>query len=162
MTLQTGALLKYGPIQGECASNKRPQEIAAGETLRLKSGRFVTNNAGVAEVADDGDTILLGWIEPEAGEGVAVTGDMGILIPAMGDKTVYRIPILAGTYVATMLHKTCDLVRATVNGVTLIQGAKLDGSGEDVLYIVGGDLVNNEWVDVQIYQPKITGLTGVV
>lgn len=162
MNLQTGALSKYGIIQSEDSSNKRPQAISVGETFRLKSGRFVTNNGGNAEVADDGDTLLLGWLDPEAGEGVSVSGDMGVLIPALGDKSIYRIPIIAGTYTADMLHKTCDLVRATVNGVTLIQGAKLDGSGEDVLYIVGGDLVNNEWVDVMIYQPKVTGLTGVV
>lgn len=164
MTLQTGGLLKYGPIRGEGAANATPWLIAASEQFRLKSGRFVTKGtSGPAEVADDGDTLLLGWIDPDNGEVLSVSGDYGNLIPAMGDQTIYRIPILAGTYVATMQGKTCDLVRATVAGVTLVQGAKLDGSGEDVLYIVDGDLSgNNEWVDVQVNQDKVTSLTGVV
>ena len=163
MTLQTGGLTKYGPIKFEDKATRLPWPVAASEQFRLKSGRFVTKGTnGPAEVADDGDTLLLGWLDPENGETLSVSGDMGILIPAAGDKTVYRIPINAGTYVATMQGKTCDLVRATVGGVTLVQGAKLDASGEDNLIIVDGDLVNNEWVDVMINPDKVTSLTGVV
>lgn len=163
MTKETGGLLRYGPVKNEDNAVKIPWPVAASEQFRLKSGRFVTKGTnGPAEVADDGDTLLLGWLDPDNGETLSVSGDYGTLIPAMGDHTVYRIPIYAGTYVATMQGKTCDLVRATVDGVTLVQGAKLDASGEDNLYIVDGDLVNNEWVDVMINQDKIVSLTGVV
>lgn len=151
---------RYGPIKGESNAVFVEAPITASEVFRAKSGRFVTNNAGNMEVADDGDTLLAGWME--IGEGTTVTGQKGALIPANGCNVVFRIPINAGTYVASMLGRTCDLVRSTVGGVTNIQGAKLDASGEDNLLIVGGDLDGNAWVDVMIYQAKITGLTGVV
>jgi hypothetical protein len=134
--------------------------ITTSETFRAKSGRFVTLNAGYVEVADDGDTLLYGWAE--VGDGVTVAGQRANVIVANGCNEIFRIPVLAGTLVEAMIGKTCDLVRATTDGVTLIQGAKLDASGEDNLLIVGGDLVDNEYVDVMFYQAKITGLTGVV
>lgn len=155
--------LKYGPIIGEDSAVKVPCILTAAEVVRAKSGRFVTLNTttGLYEIADDGDTLLAGWIECEETTSSA-TGQIALLIPAMACNTIFRIPVNAGTFVQTMVGKTCDLVRSTVGGVTLIQGAKLDASGEDNLKIVGGDLVGNKWVDVQIYQAKITGLTGVV
>ncbi len=164
MSKQTGGLLRYGPTKNEDAAVKIPFPITVGETFRLKSGRFVTKAAGgTAELADDGDTVLLGWMDtPTIADGVSVTGDVGLLIPALSCPVVFRIPIVAGTYVAGMLGQTCDLARVTVAGVTLIQGAKLDGSGEDILTIVDGDLVNNEWVDVMINQIKVNNTTGVV
>lgn len=154
--------LKYGPIINEDACAKVPAIVTASETFRAKSGRFVTLNTtyGTYEVADDGDTLLAGWME--IADGVTSTGDVGVLIPAANCPVVFRIPVYAGTYVQTMFGKTCDLVRATVGGVTLVQGAKLDASGEDNLIIVGGDLVNNDYVDVMFNPSKITGLTGVV
>lgn len=166
MNLQTGARLRYGPLKAEDAAQKISYPIGASETFRLKSGRFVVDDgSGRAELADDGDALLLGWMDAELGEGVssATEGeDKGLLIPAYGCVTTFQIPIIAGTYVATMKGKTCDLVRDTVNGVTLIQGAKLDASGEDNLIIVDGDEINNEWVEVMFNQSKLTGLTGVV
>jgi len=61
-----------------------------------------------------------------------------------------------------MFLHTCDLVRATVAGVTLVQGADLTASGEDVVVIVGGDLDDNEYVDVMINPEKVQALSGVV
>lgn len=166
MSLQTGALLRYGPVKGEDNAVKIPYPIGASETFRLKSGRFVTNDgSGRAELADDGDTLLLGWMDAGLGDADSSStegGDIGMLIPAIGCGVVFRIPINAGTFTAAMRGLTCDLVRATVGGVTLIQGAKLDASGEDNLYIVDGDLENNEWVDVMFNPSKLTGYTGVV
>ena len=166
MTLKTGGLLKYGPISGLNMNFRIPCPIAASETFRLKSGRFITMNAGNAEVADDGDTLLAGWLDPDDGDGASSStagASKGGWLPANAALgVVFRIPVAAGTYAATMLFKTCDLVRATIGGVTSIQGAKLDASGEDNLIIVGGDVDNNEWVDVMINPSKITSLTGVV
>lgn len=153
---------KFGPISPYATEKAKPMPITAGETFRAKSGRFVTLNAGYVEVADDGDTLLYGWAEKGESGAVTVAGEKANVIVANGCNEVFRIPVIAGTFVAAMRGKTCDLVRATVGGVTLVQGAKLDASGEDNLLIVDGDEVNNEWVDVQIYQAKITGLTGVV
>jgi hypothetical protein len=153
---------KYGPISPYATEMARPMTITAGETFRAKSGRFVTLNAGLVEVADDGDTLLYGWAEKGESGSTTATGETANVIIANGCNEVFRIPVNAGTFVESMIGKTCDLVRSTVAGVTLIQGAKLDASGEDNLLIVGGDLVNNEYVDVMIYQAKITGLTGVV
>lgn len=167
MTLKTGGMLKYGPIAGANQDFRIPAPIGASETFRLKSGRFVTNDgSGRMEVADDGDTLLAGWLDPDDGDGDSSATEgasKGGFLPAPAALgVVFRIPVVAGTYAATMLGKTTDLARATVGGTTLIQGAKLDGSGEDNLIIVGGDVDNNEWVDVMINPSKLTGYTGVV
>ena len=154
--------LKYGPISPFAAEKAHSMPVTTGETFRAKSGRFVTLNAGYVEVADDGDALLYGWAEIGETGDTTPAGQRANVIPAMSCSEVFRIPVLAGTLVEAMIGKTCDLVRATTGGVTLIQGAKLDASGEDNLVIVGGDLVDNEYVDVMFNQDKITGLTGVV
>jgi hypothetical protein len=153
--------LKYGPIGGRAEEDAVPALVTAGETFRTRSGRFVTltTNSGQIEVADDGDTLLCGWVE--TGDGVTVTGEKVLLIPAAGCSKTFRIPIIAGTLTQAMIGATCDLVRATVGGVTLVQGAKLDASGEDNLIIVGGDIEGNVYVDVKFNPAKITGYPGV-
>lgn len=150
-----GDQLRYGQVKG--ISVGVPCPVAASEVVKAKSGRFVTMNAGNLEMADDGDTLLAGWIEHPEGT-VPSGGEVANFHPApLNLGVVYRIPVNAGTYVVGMLGKTCDLARSSN-----IQGAKLDGSGEDVLLIVGGDAVNNRWVDV-VYNPsKLTSYTGVV
>lgn len=154
--------LKYGPISPYATEKAKSMPITAGETFRAKSGRFVTLNAGYVEVADDGDTLLYGWAEVGDTGAVTVSGARANVIVANGCNEVFRIPVAAGTLTEAMIGKTCDLVRATIGGTTLVQGAKLDGSGEDVLLIVGGDIAGNGYVDVMFYQAKVTGLTGVV
>ncbi len=155
-----GAQTIYGVVKGEPVGVPAP--ITTSEVFRKKSGRFVTNNAGNMELADDGDTLLAGWME-YGGDNTSAAGDIGTFYPAeLNQNIVFRIPINAGIYVASMLMKTCDLARGTQFGQTNTQGAKLDGSGEDVLLIVGGDLVNNLFVDVVFYSAKLTGRTGVV
>ena len=151
--------LKYGPVLGEESCVKVPVIIQTAEVVRAKSGRFVTLNSGYLEVADAGDSLLEGWMETASGTSVA--GQMGNLIPAKACAVVFRIPIITGTLVEAMLGKTCDLVRATVGGVTNVQGADLTASGEDVITIVGGDIDDNNYVDVMITPSKVTGLTGV-
>ena len=148
--------IKYGAIKNEDSAVKIPFPLAASEVIKAKSGRFVTLNAGNLEVADDGDTLLIGWAEFP--EGTTASGDIATFLPAWGALgVVFRIPVNAGTFVAAMRGKTCDLARSSS-----IQGAKLDASGEDNLIIVDGDLESNLWVDVMFNPSKLTGFTGVV
>ena len=155
-----GAQTVYGVVKGEPVGVPAP--ITASEVFRKKSGRFVTNNAGYMELADDGDTLLAGWMD-YGGDNTSVDGDVGLWYPApLNLHVVFRIPVNAGTYVVAMLGKTCDLARGTQFGVTSTQGAKLDASGEDNLLIVGGDLVGNLFVDVVFNPSKLTGYSGVV
>jgi hypothetical protein len=164
--------LKYGPIMNEDSCVKVPSLITTGETFRAKSGRFVTWASGTNsyEVADAGDTLLAGWME--IGDGVTVAGDKGALIPAENCNVVFRIPVCAAgiaaalaagysTYIDGIIGETCDLVRETVGGVTLIQCADTTASGEDVVKIVDGDRVAAKWVDVIVVPAKVTAGTGV-
>lgn len=158
--MANGAQLRYGAIKGVDGLNFIPMPAGASEVFRAKSGRFVKNDAsGRLEVAVDGTTLLEGWVEE--GDLTCSSTEGGTIVSfvhavnCLG--TIFRIPVNAGTFVATMRLKTCDLAVSSN-----IQGAKLDGSGEDTLIIVDGDLVNNAWVDVIINPSKITGQTGVV
>ena len=153
---------KYGPISPYATEKAVPQAITAGETLRARSGRFVTLNTttGAVEVADAGDALLYGWAE--AGDGVSVAGDVAQVILAMNCNEIFRIPVITGTVTAAMIGKTCDIVRATSGGETLIQGVDVTASGEDVVLIVGFDTEDNDYVDVMFAPEKETGRTGVV
>jgi hypothetical protein len=162
--------LKYGPISGEDSVVKIPALITTGETFRAKSGRFVTLATNSYEVADAAETLLAGWME--IGDGVTVAGDKGSLIHAQGCPCVFRIPTCAAsrtaalaagyeTYMKTIIGETCDLVRETVGGVTLIQCADTTASGEDVILIVNGDFEECKWVDVMFAAVKLTADDGV-
>lgn len=148
------AQLKYGWIRGGRSGYIVP--IGASEVIKAKSGRFVKNDtSGRAEIAVDGSTELIGFLDCEEFTASSTEGaDKRFCINDL--TAVFRIPINAGTYAATMVGKTCDLA-VTSN----IQGAKLDASGEDTVIIVGGDAVNNAYVDVMINPVKV-GATGVV
>lgn len=148
---------KYGPISPHATENAVPMLITASEVVKARSGRFVTLNTtyGSVEIADAGDTLLFGWLE--IGDQTTVSGQEGNVILAEGCTERFRIPIITGTLTRAMFGKTCDLVRSSN-----IQGADLTASGEDVVRIVGGDLVNNEFVDVVFVQAKVTAGTGVV
>lgn len=158
--MANGKQLRYGPIKNEESCPKLPMPMGASEVVKAASGRFVTNDgSGRLEIADDGDALLAGWVE--LGEGTTSAtegGTIGQFMPAPAALgVVFRIPVNAGTFVATMRGKTTDLARTSD-----IQGAKLDASGEDNLIIVDGDLDANAWVDVMINPSKLTGYTGVV
>lgn len=146
--------LKYGHIRGGHSGYVTP--IGASEVIKAKSGRFMkSDGSGRAEVAVDGSTELIGFLECEEFTASATEGaDKRWLINDL--TAVFRIPVSAGTYVKAMKGKTCDLAVSSD-----IQGAKLDGSGEDTIIIVGGDDVNNRWVDVMLNPAKM-GATGVV
>lgn len=142
-----GEQLVYGWIRG--GSVKIPVPIGASEVIKDRSGKFVKNDAsGRAEIAGDGDAALFGHLVCEelttdSTEGSTVR-DM-IVDPS----AVFRIPVNSGTYAATMLGETCDL-----SVTSDIQGAQLDASSEDTVRIVGGDAVDNNWVDLMFVDAK--------
>lgn len=161
-----GAQLRYGVIKGWETAVKISVPIGASEVFPA-GGAFVKNDgSGRMEVAGDGTALLAGFCIAEddldAGQSYSTASSTegatkGLWIPyyAMGS-VVVRLPVTGGTYVATMVGQTCD-----IEVVSNVQGAQLDASAEDTVIIVGGDLVNNDWVDLMLNDVKITGLTGV-
>lgn len=152
--MEDGVQLKYGWIRG--GRNGFVIPMGASEVIKAASGRFVKNDgSGRGEIAGDGDTELLGHIESEEVTLGATEGATSKF--CVNDPTaVFRIPVNSGTYVATMIGKTCDLSVSSS-----IQGAQLDASAEDTVVIVGGDADNNNWVDVML-NPNKMFVTGVV
>lgn len=147
--VQEGVKLKYGHIKG--AAIYLPAPMGASEVIKAASGRFGrTDGSGRIEIAPAAETQLDGFVELAEQTCSATEGaTIGSLIPACCP-CIYRIPIDTGTYVAGMRYDTCDL------GVTSdIQGADLTASTTDVIIIMDGDLVNNNWVDVMINPNKI-------
>lgn len=149
-----GKQLKYGHIRG--GTQGYSGIVAASQTILAASGKFVyRTGASTATYTLGADAIgeIAGWMEIEAISSTAGTEVRKII----NDLTaVFRIPINSGTYAEYMKGKTCDMSVSSN-----VQGAQLDASSEDTLIIVGGDAVNNVWVDVMINPNKI-GATGVV
>mgnify|MGYP001566532510 CR=1 FL=1 len=146
--------LIYGFVRGGHTSHPAP--IGASEVFKNASGKFVTNDAsGRAEVAADGTASLWGHLECEEFTASATEGaDVRNMI--VDSTAVFRIPVNSGTYVTTMLGETCDLSVSSS-----IQGVQLDASSEDTVRIVGGDDVNNYWVELMFVDAKRYN-TGVV
>lgn len=155
--VQEGVKLKYGPFKGNTELYV-PGYMGASEVISNQSGRFVIQDAaGYLDIAAAGDTELAGWVEAAAQTTNATDGVTKVsLIPATACLgMIFRIPVNTGTFDITMRGKTCDL-----SVVSDIQGADLTASGEDVVQIIDGDLVNNNWVDVALV-PGTIGATGV-
>ena len=135
--------IKYGHVRGGVTKAGNSLVWAASQTVKARSGRFVYNNAGAITLCGDGADEILGFAE-EA-EGTPATGAPASVI--VDPTAVYRIPVGAGTFAASMVGKTCDL-KVTSN----IQGADLATSTDDVFIIVDGDLTDNAWVEVMLNQ----------
>lgn len=143
--------LKYGRInKASSGDGVFPVPMAAAQAVKAKSGRFVYMNAGAATLCVAASTTIYGFLNTHEH-----TPDTGDLVGCDTDlRAVYRIPINSGTYAVGMIGDYCDL---SVSGG--IQGAALDASVRDLLIIVGGDAVDNEWVDVKMNPAKVgTGL----
>lgn len=145
-----GEALKYGPIhKGSGRDMAIPYEIAATQTVKARSGRFVDRDAnGRVTIATAASTRLLGWLDAHESSSHPVGTKFGVYSSV---DRVYRIPINAGTYVNTMQGDLCDISIASS-----IQGADLTASAKDHFIIVDGDEVNNKWVDVKM-NPSIVG-----
>lgn len=138
--------IKYGHYRGGDASV--PVKLAASQVFKQRSGRFVyLDGSGNAVIADDGANEIFGHAEESERTSSATAGAEQAKV-IIDPTAIFRIPVGAGTYVATMRGKSCDIIKDSNN----IQGADLTAADDDVLIIVDGDLVNNAWVDVMISQ----------
>ena len=140
------AEIRYGHIKGGQASFPIP--IGAAETFFSKSGRFVANDAsGRAELADENDTVLQGFVTEGApddgagGGGLTTDSTEGSKeMTCIVDLTAtFRLPLAydASTYdrnfSKALLGEHCDIV--VINGV---QYVNVSASAKDVVRIVGG------------------------
>lgn len=136
-----GEELKYGWRHGGKVSV--PVAIAASQTISAQSGKFVYMNAGAATLNEDTIGSIFGFLEAAGSTTAPATGtEFNCIIDL---SAVFRIPVNSGTYVVGMIGDTCDI--SISNN---IQGAQLDASDENTLTIVGGDAVNNNYVDVMM------------
>ena len=146
--MQDGVQLKYGQIRGGSLATK--VTMAASQNIQDASGRFVYMNAGAATLCTDGTTSIFGSLESE--KDTVTAADVRNCIIDL--TAVFRIPVDSGTYAIGMVGDSCD-----INITSNIQGAQLDASVENTLIVVGGDAVNNNWVDVMM-SPLVWG-TGI-
>jgi hypothetical protein len=152
--MKDGVQLKYGQISGGEAGFYGI--LVAGMNVVAASGKFVYRTGASTDtvtLAVDGTTEILGHLECEAIASAVGTEKRKIVCDLTA---VFRIPVNSGTFSHYMIGKTCDISVAST-----IQGAQLNYSSEDTLIIVGGDEVDNKWVDVMINPAKL-GATGVI
>ena len=139
--MAAGEQLKYGWIRGNELSVAGYMTDA--QTMRQASGRFVYLDAyGRCTLNADGASRI--WGHAEYLGDAAGSEDDRVNVNISLD-AIYRIPINSGTFVKAMIGDECDISISSN-----IQGAQLDASDEDTLMVVGGDLVNSNWVDVKI------------
>lgn len=139
--------IKFGHYRGGKVSV--PVKLAASQVFAAGSGYFVNlDGSGNAVRSVAGANEIFGYAEEAARTSSSTAGAEQVNV-VVDPSAVFRIPIMTGTYVATMRGKTCDI------GVTSdVQGADLTANTDVVLIIVDGDLVNNDWVDVMINQKE--------
>ena len=151
--------LKAERIRGNSVGS--PIGWGASEVVGAWSGKFVKKDAsGRAEIAGDGDTQLIGWVESGAGTKSSTEGaDTGVLYNSTED--VFRIPLAYDgstytvNYSGAILWETCDLVV-----VSNVQYANPTTSAEDTVVIVGGKAAtsataNDGYLDVKLNPNKM-------
>lgn len=140
--------LKYGWRHGGKVS--MPVAMAASQTISAQSGKFIFMTAGAATLNVDASSRIYGFLEAAAG-----TPTVGDVLNAIIDLTaIFRIPVDSGTFVIGMVGDSADLAISVD-----IQGAQLDASDEDTIIVVGGDVDDNNFVDVMM-SSKVWG-TGL-
>lgn len=147
--------LKYGWIKGpKCAV---PVPMAASQTIKDQSGKFVYMDDGGAKLCEDAAAYIFGHLEigTEDGSITPSAGDMHNCIIGLSD--VFRIPVDSGTYVVGMIGDLCDLAISDD-----VQGAQLDASAENLLFVVGGDADDNNYVDVMVNPEALASADGGV
>lgn len=144
--MQDGVMLKYGRVNEKAAGDDLvPVKMAASQVVKAKSGRFVFMVAGAGTLCVASSTTIYGVLNthehtPTVDDKIGCDADLN---------GIWRIPINSGTFVEGMKGDLCDLSDSSD-----IQGAALDVSTRDLLIIVDGDLVNNNWVDVRMNSAK--------
>jgi len=158
--------VRYGIIKPSNPVGGVPIGMGASEVIKAKSGRFVkSDGSGRAEIAGDGDTELIGFVElaeqtcssTEGGTKATLFSDLNMVIriPLAYDGSTYTV-----NYSASLLNKTCDLA-----DISNIQKANLTDSDEDTLVVVGGQAATSTtaddgYVDVMLNPNKMRA-TGV-
>lgn len=148
--------IKYGHYRG--GDYGVPVKLAASQAFKARSARFVyLNGSGNATICDDGANRIFGHAEESERTSSATAGveEAKVIVDR---SAIYRIPVGAGTYVATMRGKYCDIIKDSSN----IQGADLTAATDKVFKIIDGDLVNNAYVDVMVAAELEAQMTGVV
>lgn len=149
-----GKMLSYGKVKGDALVIGQAYKgvgltWAASQVIGNQSGKFVYMNAGVVTLCLDAVAYIFGWAYERARTptvGDVVSGGVDVALDA-----IYRIPINSGTFAVGMIGDLCDISISSN-----VQGAQLDASVENLLIIVGGDAVDNAWVDVKI-NPAVQG-----
>ena len=149
---KAGEHLRFGQVKGPCV--KIGGLIwAASQVIGNQSGKFVYMNDGALTLNVAGVNYIWGWALEYAH--TPTVGD--ICTVNISKEAVYRIPINGGTFVIGMIGDQTDLsIETNANYGANCQGADLEAYGEGVIEIVGGDLVDNKWVDVRIPTFPIT------
>lgn len=147
--------LKYGWIGGGKAAVKVP--MAASQTIKDQSGKFVYMDDGAAKLCLDANAYIFGHLEIGTEDG-SITPSSGDYYNCIIDLTAkFRIPIDSGTYAVGMIGDLCDLA-ITSN----VQGAQLNASVESLLFVIGGDADDNNYVDVMINPEALASAQGGV
>ena len=140
--------VKYGQIRG--GEQGFISLLAISQTIYATDFKLVTLSGGTATIAASSAIKFAGVMEVEAIPNSVNTGtSLGTeKRKIINDPTaIYRIPIVSGTYSdATYLGKRCDYINSGAGS----RGAALAGNSYNQLIIVGGDVDDNQWVDVRL------------
>lgn len=149
--------LRFGHIRGPVTTFPCP--MTDSETVKLRSGRFVTRNAstGAFEIADTTEDVW-GWVEPDDDGDGSVTTSSSTFLGLDGNDAVFRIPLIydGSTYTVNfsqaIVGECCDL--KVVSGV---QYANPTAATNKSLLIVDGKAAtgttvgtNDGYLDVKI------------
>jgi hypothetical protein len=159
----TGDQLIYGPINGD-QSPGYPVGITASQTFTRQGGCFVTAVSGYCTVSGATSATLLGWanvghLNNDSTFPYVSNSTSGVDVASviLASDCVFRLAVGSGTFAQTNVGTRYDLVVGTVNGVASVQGVALGTTSHQIVIVVGGDLVNNNWVDV-IMNPATRGI----
>jgi hypothetical protein len=140
--------VRYGQIRG--GEQGFISLLAISQTIYSTDFKLVTISGGTATIAASSAVKFAGVMEVE---GIPNSVNTGTSLgtekrKVVNDPTaIYRIPIISGTYSdATYLGVRCDYVN---NGAGA-RGAALAGTSYKQLIIMGGDIDDNQWVDVRL------------
>ena len=148
--------IKYGWVRGGKVSI--PLQMGASEVINNRSGKFITLDANkLGEISGAGD-VIFGFVEAPAETTLSAEG--GTIYNCIIDPTaVFRVAINVGTLVTDGLQGAANSVLGESCGLTIVsdvQGVDLDTGADNFVFIVGGDIINNNYIDVMINYATVT------
>lgn len=135
--------VKYGQIRG--SEQGTSVLLKSGLSIYALSSKFIIRGSttNTVDLAINASTNIMGHLETEA---IATSLGTETRKCIIDSDAYYRVPIIAGTYSSSLIGRRCDI--ATASG---IQGAALASFSYGQLVIVGGDDVDQQYVDVYLY-----------